>query len=119
MIIAELKNVFTSDMDDLATYRPEDSSSFQLTVRAMIGPQNGVGAESFDIQVCTPAWLEKECERFGFCFGKHRLVIRKYDPAQIKSILASLVQRSSGDSWEAVAVKLSQVAHWEFDNYQA
>jgi Immunity protein 8 len=118
MINAELKGLFTSDMDILEVYNPRDGSLFEFTARAMIGPKGDLGEESFDFQVCTPGWLAQECERSGFVFGRRMLIVSEYDPAHIKSILTSLVQRVTGESWQVVAQKLSRFAHWEFEDYK-
>ena len=66
MITAELKGIYTNAMEKLEDFKPEDYQCFQMFIRAMVGPRGGEGEESFDIKVCTPAWLEKEVAKYGF-----------------------------------------------------
>src|SRR5262249_2393456 len=116
IIQAKLKGVFTLDMDHLEVFSPSDREVFALTVRAMVGPKSEAGEESFDLQVCTPSWLDVECRRLGFVKGRY-LIVSAYDPAVIISAVRSLVERIDGSSWEEVARKLARWMDWEFDDY--
>lgn len=115
---ARVRSLFSTDIDSpLSAYVPPDSGHFALLVRAMVGPDEGPGEESFDILVCTPSWIAQLCEERGFIIGRHHLVVNRYDWRYIEATLKSLIENSSGDSWSQVASKLAQLGHWEFDEY--
>jgi immunity protein 8 of polymorphic toxin system len=113
-----IKSISTIDGDDPARYQPSDGGTFAVTLRLLIGPADSVGEESFDVTVCSPAWLEKECERNGFVLGRHHLVVRGYDFRFIERVLAELIGRYSGETWPEIAEKISRLAYWEFEDYQ-
>lgn len=54
---AVLKGLHSIDIADLENYAPHEEDNFGFVLRAMIGPMNREGEESFDITVCTPKWL--------------------------------------------------------------
>ena len=113
-----IKNISTIDGGDPARFQPSDAGTFSITLRLLIGPAESVGEESFDVTVCSPAWLEKECERNGFVLGRHHLVVRSYDFGFVERVLAKLIARYSGETWPEIAEKISRLAYWEFEDYQ-
>jgi|SRR5689334_10316076 hypothetical protein len=115
MILAQVKAIYTNEMDDLEKHVPDDPERFCVFVVAMVGPRTGEGEESFEIAVCSPKWLEQRIESDGFAIGMHHLFVADYNPAQIRKILTKLIERYSGDSWEEVARKVGKIGRWEFD----
>lgn len=71
MITAQVKGIYTTDMDRLDLHPPADPENACLWVRAMVGPGGGPGEESFDIGVCTPKWLADRSQQEGFAVGRH------------------------------------------------
>jgi hypothetical protein len=53
---AKLKSWYCPGIEDLSNYSPLQLDNFCLLFRAMVGPADREGSESFDIQVCTPKW---------------------------------------------------------------
>lgn len=84
----------------------------------LIGPADSPGEESFDVTVCSPTWLESECERDQFVVGRHHLIVAYYDFTNVQNLLYKLVDRCRGDSWHEIAEKLSRLAFWEFEDYR-
>jgi hypothetical protein len=84
----------------------------------MVGPRDGEGQESFDIEVCTPAWLAKVCEKDGFVIGRHVLIVNDFEQARIRKIVVRMIERCSGDTWKEVAEKVGRLGYWEFEDYQ-
>jgi hypothetical protein len=84
----------------------------------MVGPSPGDGEESFDVTVCTPQWLHDKCEREGILIGRHHIVVLGYNYEAIQSAVRRLVERCSGATWREIAVKVSRIAYWEFEDYQ-
>jgi Immunity protein 8 len=117
MISAEVKKIHTVEMDDLESHVPENLEKFCVSVRAMVGPRGGDGEDSFDINVCSPKWLEEQVERHGFVLGRHYLFVPEYDPAKIRKIITKHIERFTGDSWKEVAEKVSRIGFWEFEDY--
>src|SRR6266481_7436847 len=113
MISAQVKGIYTIDMDDLEKAVPNDPERFCVVVRVMAGPRGSDGEESFDVKVCSPKWLEERVNKDGFVLGTHHLFVAEYDPAQIKRILTKLVERITGESWKEVALKIARIGYWE------
>jgi hypothetical protein len=115
---AQVRGIYSSDMDDLAQYLPSDPESFCVSVRAMVGPEAGKGEESFDINVCTPKWLAEVCRAKGFIVGRHYLIVDQYDVVYLRRLITKLVQECEGDSWRDVAEKVGRLGFWEFEDYK-
>jgi len=116
MIIAEVKGIYTTEMDRLEDHLPDDPENFSIVVRAMVGPRGEKGEESFDIDICTPKWLQQYIERERFLFARHRLFVNTFDVLEITRIVTRFIERCSGASWDEVAVKVSRLGHWEFED---
>jgi len=104
---------------DPAAYQPGDPEDFSCTFGLTIGPADSDGGEQFYISVCSPKWLQRACADRGFIWGRNHLVVPSYDLAMIRNVIGKFVQNCSGASWNEVASKLSRIAAWEFDDYQA
>lgn len=115
---AKVKGIYTSDMDELEVYLPTDPSRFSVTVRAMVGPAEIEGEESFDLNVCTVKWLEERVEHETFVLGIHRLFVKEYNPMEIRRYITRTLEQFSGATWKDVAEKISRVAYWEFEGYR-
>lgn len=114
---AEVKNLYSLDIYDLSTYYPEDPESFSLALRAIVGPKDQPGEESFDIQVCTPNWLLQHCGREEIIIGRHFLIVFEYNYERIKRTIVEFCERCTGDTWQEVAEKVSRLGYWEFEDY--
>lgn len=107
---------FDPDPRDL----PGDPSEFLLLARLMVGPSDGPGWESFDVEVCTPQWLERCCAAEGFVDGRHRVVttVDTFTEAGLRSFLTRRVENAHGETWDEVAVKVARLGLWEFEDYR-
>jgi hypothetical protein len=117
-MVPEIKSYSLVDGEALEAYKPAEPENFSLILRLIIGPNGQPGEESFDIRVCTPASLLEECTANGFALGRHRLIVRDYDPSLIMNAVRKLVASCSGLSWADVGAKLARIAYWEFEGYQ-
>ena len=117
---AKLKEFYSlEDFDlDLDSYWPDESDNFGFWARAMIGPENKEGAESFDMQICTPAWLKSEHSDSEIIFGRHMLIVFEYDFDRIKNKVSRYCDSCYGKNWQEIAEKLSRIGYWEFEDYQ-
>jgi len=104
---------------DPQNYKPEDPEDFRCTFGLTIGPMNNDGGEQFYLSVCSPGWVSRECQNSGFFWGRNHLVVPHYNLEMIRKVISKWVESCSGDSWSEVVGKLSRIASWEFDHYQA
>lgn len=112
-----LRGLHSPDALDLAAYFPADPMCFCILVQALFGPEGSEGEESFDVLVCTPMWLAHEVERKGLVNGRHHIIVYKFDLEQIRSFLVAYAKTCTGKNWQEVAVKLSRLGSWEFEDY--
>ena len=115
---AELKTLYSLDVPDLEAWQPEDPECFALNVRAIIGPEGSEGEESFDVTICTAAWLAQEPPPKGFEFLHSRILVERWQYETVKRALGDLCVHTSGKNWIDIANRLSRYMHWEFDDYR-
>ena len=113
-----LKRLHSPDVPDLDSYSPENGSCFGFLVQAFFGPEDSDGEESFDVIVCTPAWLARQLQQNKIIDGSHHLIVNEYDLNAIKSFLATYARSCEGCTWDEVATKLSRMGKWEFEDYK-
>jgi hypothetical protein len=112
---AELKSLTTIEHDELDTFHP--NGPFGIWVRALIGPENGRGEESFDFLVCTLDWL-KDNLHGDFTLGRHYVFTRSWDYAALYTFVAHYCHTCTGSNWHEVGEKLSRLGRWEFEDYR-
>lgn len=92
MIRARPHHLHSPDVEALVTYAPPNPTHFAF------GPLQGEGLESFDFMLCSPGWI--------------------YDYVTLERTLRRLCERTYGNTWEEVALKLSRYGNWEYEAYQ-
>jgi hypothetical protein len=105
------------DVDDLAAWAPE-SDNWVLALRLLAGPDDGPGEESFDLTVCSPAWLAERTRRDGILDGRHHLIVERYDWPTLRRYVERYVDQCEGATWRDVAEKLGRLGFWEFEDYR-
>jgi len=105
------------DVDDLDGWAPE-SESWALRLRILAGPEDGPGAESFDLTVCSLAWLTERVRRDGAFDGRHHLIVEWYDWPTLRTYVERRVRRCEGATWRNVAEQLARFGYWEFEDYE-
>lgn len=115
---AELKRLHSPDVYDLKNYQPEDPEVFCFILQAMIGPLGGAGEESFDIEVCTPKWIESHHGVGEVVIGQYYMFVREYNYQNIVSAIERFLKGCSGKDWREVSNKVSRLGRWEFDGYE-
>jgi hypothetical protein len=114
---AEIKDMWSPDVDDLEAYQPEDSDCFGLALDLMIGPHELDGMESFQLTLCTPQWLIGKYSRDDVIIGRHFLIVFEYNYDRIVHRIRSYVEHCTGDTWHEVAEKVARLGLWEFEDY--
>jgi hypothetical protein len=115
-VIAELKHLHSPDVQDLRNWIPE-SDEFAILLQIMAGPEDSPGEESFDVTLCTPAWVRRQVERDGVVEGRHLLIIARYSYDQIYQYISKYLSTCAGGTWREVATKIARFGHWEFEDY--
>jgi hypothetical protein len=115
---AALKGLYSTDVPDAETYLPNEEDNFGFVLRAMVGPLDGDGQESFDIVVCTPKWLLEKHGSSDILLGLHKLIVFKYDYLRLRQFIEKFLMRCSGETWGEIAKKVSLLGHWEFEGYR-
>jgi len=116
---AKLRRLHSPDIHDLETYAPDEPDGFGFLLQILIGPEDGPGEESFDLEVCTPKWLMRTYGPSAIIPGMHRLIVFEYNYERLYGFIDKQVGGVSGETWRDVARQLALLGHWEFDNYVA
>lgn len=118
MMRAALRETYSLDVGvEIETYVPADPANAGVRVRLMVGPADGPGEESFDVFVCTPAWLQETVREHGPQIGRHLLVVETLDLEAAVAYLRQHVESLEAPDWHGLARQLARVGHWEFDDY--
>ena len=112
---AILKSISTDDYS-LSEFYPEDENLFSLQLLLRIGMEDSLGADNFDLRVCTPEWLCKH--QWLPELMRHTLLVRKYDLDEIKKTITDYIDQCEGSDWMEIAQKLSRAFAWEYEDYQ-
>lgn len=115
---AEIKNLFSLNIDDLDHFVPAEPDMFRVAVRLVAGPQGSEGEESFDFEVCSPLALAREIGDDGVLLLRHRLVMTSFDFGRVRQFVERYVRGCEGENWDEVANKLARLGWWEFEDYR-
>ena len=115
---AALRQLHSPDLPDLENGSPPDPEHFCILVQAIVGPDDEEDVrESFDFLLCTPSWLADDLGATPYVWGRHHLLMARYDPATLTEAVTSIVSEAEGPDWDAVAAVLSRYGKWEFEDY--
>ena len=103
---------------DLRTYVPADPFNDAIWLRMYVGPQDHPGEESFDVLICTPAWLQGIALENGPQIGRHHLIVAEIDLPIVQNFLSRAVEQLDEASWEGLAEKIGRIGSWEFEDYR-
>jgi hypothetical protein len=114
----EIKRLHSPDVFDLCSYVPDDPDSFGLLLQVLVGPAGAEGEESFNVMVCTPRWFDAHLEATDIRSGRHHLFVKRYDHAALLRYVTDFVAQCNGTPWEEVALRISRLGMWEFEDYR-
>ena len=107
--------------DLLESYWPDNEECFCLSITVSIGIKGEDGAVNYNLMVCTPDWLKNKIKASSVEWGRHKLIINKFDPGLIKGAVEEklyfLLEKFPNDDGMAFSEKLGRYAHWEFEDY--
>jgi hypothetical protein len=115
---AVLRGLHSPDVPDLGQYVPTIPDEFGFLLQIFAGPDDGDGEESFDVLVCTPAWLCNHHARTDIVIGRHHMILFEYNYPRLVDFVTQYVNTCEGPAWEDVAEKLGRLGKWEFEDYQ-
>lgn len=104
--------------EEPSTYLSPDPSDDAFWLRMLVGAADSAGKESFDVLVCTPAWLANTVAKEGPQIGRHRLIVESLDLRVAEEFLRLQVERIEAPTWDDLAAKIARLGYWEFEDYQ-
>ena len=131
VVRAELKSLFSADCPEgLEHYTPDDPADFAISLQAFIGSTDDDRVDSFDVLVCTPAWLAQHMSdprlrasqprawtwlQPGITFGRNLLVVERWDYELLRDTLSRLCASFQGPDWGSLASRIDKYLPWEYD----
>ena len=97
---------------------PANATDFSVWVTVSVGPIGKINADLFRIEVCTPRNLATQIDEKGPVWGRHKLIVRAFDPAAIILAVQRYLEGCSGADWIEVGSKVARIGHWEFEDYK-
>lgn len=116
---AIIKKVHSPDTLNLENYCPDDPENFSLLLQFLIGPVNGEGEESFDVEIYTPKWILANFKKEDVIYGRHKIIVLEYNLKAIIDSVSKYISGCSGDTWLEIAQKINRIGRWEFEDYAA
>lgn len=107
MIHPELRHIESPQLEP--PNLPEDPLDCEVLFRAIVGPREGEGAETFVFSVVTPTRLARIPEPM---WGKGRLILTSFDWALVVRSVAELLVESSAGTWDEVVAQLDRSLRW-------
>ena len=109
-------------IDDLFTlphkYMPQNRNDFDIGFSLEIGPENKDGSNIFDIRISNDcAQSETILVIDNIVFKKGCIQMNHYDYYQALEAIRKYIDTIDFSSWEEIALELSKVFDWEFENY--
>jgi len=113
----ELRYVHCAEVWDLAAHVPNDPTDFGVSVQFMIGPEGERGEESFNVVVCSPAWLAREASERSPLDLRHHLLLPNWDWPAVLTYVRSYLADIDRPSWDEVGEVVGRLGLWEFEDY--
>lgn len=116
-----LKSIISSNVD-LTSYVPDDAA-FRVLVELEIGPEDSVGMDIFQLEVCSSKWLwtnrSRSIDLDSISWGSRpTLIVADYSFEAIVLFIGNYLSEIEGDSWVEVAEEINNRLAWEFDGYR-
>jgi hypothetical protein len=116
-MMAELKRLHSPDVIDLHSWTPENDE-FAILLQIIAGPEGSPGEESFDVTLCTPAWVARRVAEAKIIEGRHLLIVSEYSYGLVHDYVSRYVSSCEGRTWQEVAARLARLGRWEFEDYR-
>lgn len=111
---AQVKSIWSADVDE-RSWIPPEPDCFGYHIQIGIGPADEEGEEFFYAEVCTPKWLR---QKYGDAvLGWSSIVVFDYHWNEVEKAARLWVSRWSATTWRELALWLTRLGSWEFDEY--
>jgi hypothetical protein len=114
---AVVRRFHSPDVWNLADFQPDDPEVWGILLQVLVGPENAAGEESFDLTVCTPRWLANQLDVYEMLWGRHYLLLKRYDWERLEPFLRGQFEGVEGETWLEIADLLGRFGRWEFEDY--
>jgi hypothetical protein len=115
---SEIKQILAESEEFNQNFCPEDIYNFNFLLRILVGAKGEKGEESFDVEVCTPKWIENNLNDSDVMIGRHKIIMKEYNYKILKNMVLKLFESKEGNNWKNIAEYLSRYAYWEFEDYK-
>ena len=122
---AVIKEYYSIDIPDLFTYQPSDPAYFGFNLQFILGPDEESKRdfeEIFNLFVCTPnyvsTYIELSYPTLDVVFSRPLIFVREYNFKVLLNAISKHISAAEGKTWEEVAMQISLIAQWEFENYK-
>jgi hypothetical protein len=116
-MLSEVKSIMSIEVFDLENYRPDNYEDFSVSITVTVGPKGEKAGDNFDIEVCTPQWLSHN-RHSDAILGKGKLIVFRCDMIIILARIRALFEGCVGSDWNDIAIKLSRIGQWEFEDFK-
>ncbi len=113
-----IKQIISSDIDDLAAYKPESADNFEVAISIDIGLEGKEGADIFQVSVVTPKWIVNVLKKERVFVPRFNLIVSTYDYDSIIKKLDEICKQCSGKDWDECSLRLSKYFMWEYEDYK-
>jgi hypothetical protein len=114
---AIVKNIDLGSHIGFDEYCPEEDECFGVWITVHVGPDDEEGSHLYQILVCTPEWIKQKNYPNGTAWGRHMLIVFRYDPDQIRREISRYVEGCTGKNFWEIAQKVARIGAWEFEDY--
>lgn len=111
-----IKSVDLNSEIGLYDYVPQIEGCIDVWMTFTIGFSESKGGDLFQLHICSPEWIRRNT--WVARWGRHMLIVDKYDPEKIISTVNELLQSIDADNWLVAATKISRFLDWEFEDYR-
>ena len=108
MVFPEIRSIHSPDIDPPTL--PDDPYDCDIRFRAVIGPADQPGEETFEFSVITPTRLARSADPL---WGRGRLIMPMFEWAAVIQSVATLLARAARPTWAEVAVELNKDLFWD------
>lgn len=93
----------------------EEYDDFWVSIELDIGPEEGMGAETFTFNVTSPKRLEKMVDESDIEFGRGLIIMKDYNYEKVVNRINTLLKGCKRTTWKEVSFSVAKYARWEYD----
>lgn len=111
-------NLCSIDLPNGPDQLPRNPDDCWILVYADIGMQGSEAIETFLFYVCTLKRLERIVRYEGFEFGRHLIILERFNWKKIEQAITAICDATTGEDWEEIAAKLASYGERDADDCQ-